>query len=371
MDVIGLINEGLVSTFDLEGQDTLSISDNVVNVGNLKMPRPKFDEKHDKNKDFVLVQVVAFSCNYRDKAIVVKSSNKMSGAFSNTAAPVSFFGSDFVGIIIEKGTNVSEFELNDRVIPNCAYPTPPADGVAPGVVTNEASKGYLKLHKSKLLKVPDNMPNSIAAGYSIGGQTSESMVRRSNVSQSDKVLVLSARSNTSLFIINALLHRGIKPTLLSTTKWSEDNLDLVKHCEVINLNRNVNKWPDDLEKFDVIFDPFFDIHLEEAIKHLNIGGRYITCGYKNQHESFEITNDIANQQNLQSIMLTAMVNNISIIGNCIGETFDLENSLKNFNYKLPPFQIDSTLSTMEFKEFLDETYNKRNRFGKVIMNYVS
>lgn len=28
MDVIGLINEGPVSTFDLEGQDTLSISDN-------------------------------------------------------------------------------------------------------------------------------------------------------------------------------------------------------------------------------------------------------------------------------------------------------------------------------------------------------
>ena len=61
-------------------------------------------------------------------------------------------------------------------------------GVAPGAVTNEASKGWLRLHKSKLIKIPEHMNNAVAAGFSIGSQTSTSMVRRVNLKQNERAL---------------------------------------------------------------------------------------------------------------------------------------------------------------------------------------
>ncbi|MEJ7296288.1 zinc-binding alcohol dehydrogenase family protein, partial [Staphylococcus epidermidis] len=87
------------------------------------------------------------------------------------------------------GYSVDEFEIGQRVIPNCAYPDPPFPGVAPGAVTNEASKGWLRLHKSKLIKIPEHMNNAVAAGFSIGSQTSTSMVRRVNLKQNERALV--------------------------------------------------------------------------------------------------------------------------------------------------------------------------------------
>ena len=74
------------------------------------------------------------------------------------------------------------------MIPNCAYPEPPFPGVVPGAVTNEASRGWLRLHKSKLIKIPDHMDNVVAAGFSIGGQTSTSMVRRVNLKPNERAL---------------------------------------------------------------------------------------------------------------------------------------------------------------------------------------
>ena len=37
---------------------------------------------------------------------------------------------------------------------------------------------------------------------------------------------------------------------------------------------------------NLMFDPYFDLHLEKAVNQMETGGRYITCGYKNQHPDF-------------------------------------------------------------------------------------
>ncbi|WKB34675.1 alcohol dehydrogenase catalytic domain-containing protein [Terrilactibacillus sp. S3-3] len=175
----------------------------------IDIQKPHFNADHAANRDFVLVKVDAFSCNYRDKAIILKAALRMSGQVKMNAAPVSFFGSDFVGTVVEKGDGVKEFTIGDRVIPDCAYPNPPAPEVAPGVVTNEASKGWLRLHKSKLIRIPSSMSNTDAAGFTIGAQTSHSMIRRTQVHPGQRALVISARSNTSLFLIKGLVSLGI------------------------------------------------------------------------------------------------------------------------------------------------------------------
>ena len=67
------------------------------------------------------------------------------------------------------------------------------------------------------------MNDYVAASFSIGAQTSSSMIRRCNIKSTDKILVTSSRSNTSMFIIKSLLTEGYDVTALTTTDWSKKN----------------------------------------------------------------------------------------------------------------------------------------------------
>ncbi|MBI5974397.1 zinc-binding alcohol dehydrogenase family protein [Staphylococcus canis] len=371
MKSLAIVNTNLVSKEDVSMLPTIKIADSSVSCAIVDVKKPSFDSVNVKNENYVLVKVDAFSCNYRDKAIILKSALKMQGDLNFQAAPFSFFGSDFVATIIDKGKSVTEFEINDRVIPNCAYPESPFPGVAPGVVTNEASKGWLRLHKSKLIKIPKEMSNEIAAGYSIGGQTSTSMVRKVNLQDNEKALVLSGRSNTSMFIIDKLLSKKIDTTILTTSDWTNEEKALVYPAKIVHVSKGDTRWDENynLDKYDAVFDPFFDLHLSKAIKVLNKGGRYITCGYKNQHHYFKENIDKYHKNDLNDIMLKVMINNISLIGNCIGTSKDLENSLESFNAQTSKVPVDSVFSIEKGNEFIEKTYNNNKRLGKSIMIY--
>lgn len=371
MRALTLVNTNLVSENDVKMLPDVNIAGTSIKCAVIDVNEPSFNSQEKDNENFVLVKVTAFSCNYRDKAIILKSVLKMQGELNFQAPPFAFFGSDFVGTIIDKGQSVNEFDIGDRVIPNCAFPEQPFPGVAPGVVTNEASKGWLRLHKSKLITIPKEMSDEVAAGYSIGGQTSMSMVRRVNLKDNERALVLSARSNTSMFIINNLLSKGIDTTILTTSNWDIEEKNLISPAKLIKIDKNNQSWDhlEELGNFDVVFDPFFDLHLEKAIKQLNTGGRYITCGYKNQHQDFKDKFDKFNENNLQAIMLKVMINNISIIGNCIGTWDDLKNSLNTFNSDTFIVPIDSKYYVEEGNSFIERTYNNNGRLGKTVLKY--
>ena len=370
MKVLALINTNLVSENDVTMLPDVNIAGTPIHCGLIELERPSFKEYELENEHFVLVKVDAFSCNYRDKAIILKAALNMQEDVNLQAPPFAYFGSDFVGTIVAKGTSVEQFEIGQRVIPNCAYPDPPFPGVAPGAVTNEASRGWLRLHKSKLIKVPDHMDNAVAAGFSIGGQTSTSMVRRVNLKPNERALVLSGRSNTSMFIINNLTRMGIDTTVLSTSKWTPEEQELIKPAKLHHIDRNVHKWEESgLGKFDVVFDPYFDLHLEKAVNQMETGGRYITCGYKNQHPDFSEYEDENTPNHLKNIMLKVMLNNLSLIGNCIGTWEDLENAISDYDENQFIVPIDRSYSIEEGSEFVNHTYNTRGRLGKAIMLY--
>lgn len=70
-------------------------------------------------------------------------------------------------------------------------------------------------------------------------------------------------------------------------------------------------------------------------------------------------------------MLKVMINNMSIIGNCIGTSEDLEKSLDAFN---PDTFIIPTYSKYDIKEgnkFIEKTYNDNGRLGKSVLIYSS
>lgn len=372
MKSLAIINTRLITNDIAEYLSPITIANTKVQCGLIEVPQPNFSSENEMNDDYVLVKVNAFSCNYRDKAIIIKSALKMQLEDVDLIQPVSFFGSDFVGTVICKGKNVKGVEIGDRVIPNCYYPDMLYKGIAPGVVTNEASKGWLRLHKSKVVKIPEKMDDSVAAGFSIGAQTSHSMIRRTNITNKEKALVFSGRSHTSLFIIKSLINLGVDTTVLTTSEWSDKQKDFIKPARLIKIEKNSRKklWEmSTIGKYDVVFDPFFDLHLLTGVKLLNTNGRYITCGFKNQHQEFKDVEDDSSETNTMNIMLTTMINNLSIIGNCIGTSQDLYDQLQLYNPKNPLIPIEKVYPNTQGNKFLNLTYNNKNRFGKVILSY--
>ncbi len=369
MKALAVINTNILSSDMVENMQTVDICGTNVTCGVVDIPRPNFDTDSPENNDFVLVRVLAFSCNYRDKAIIVRSQLEMDKDKSNGQV-LGFFGSDFVARVEEVGKDVTQLSKGMRVLPNCYYPYQEYEGVGTGVVTNEASRGWLKLHKSKLLPIPDGMSDGVAASFSIGAQTSASMIRRSKVSQEDRVLVCSSRSNTSLFIIKRLLSMGISVTALTTSEWTKAELDFVKPAEIITIKRGLKDWKHlDIGKFDLVFDPFYDLNLLNSLTKLNFDGRYITCGFKNQHETFKESTDNLDNDRFHQLMLTVMIFNLHIIGNCIGTTEDLQGAINSFTPENPPIIVEKKLTIHEGAEFLETTYNQGSRFGKIVMRY--
>ncbi|PPH25531.1 quinone oxidoreductase family protein [Rathayibacter toxicus] len=307
---------GRTMTIDLEGT-TIPLSIRPAQ-------RPTFDERRLAHADQVLVRVDAFSCNYRDKSLIVDAALRLEA--EESLAP-AHFGSEFVGRVVACGASVTRWRAGDRVMPDAAYPGLGGTNSPAGIVTNVASCGWVRTREDRLALVPEQMPMEVAAAYSLGAQTSASMIRRAEVKPGDRVLVTSARSNTSLFLVTALNELGAVVVALSTTAWTEEERLFITPAFLTEPDQfpPPPMW-DPSEGFDVVMDPFFDLNLTRSVVSLRKGGRYVTCGMQRQHPSFPAR-------------------------------------------ERPRVPIDDVFRVDEGEAFLERTFNARRRFGKVVMRY--
>ncbi|MDJ0651232.1 MAG: zinc-binding alcohol dehydrogenase family protein [Xenococcaceae cyanobacterium MO_188.B19] len=357
--------------------DAIEIEGIPVYCGLIKTQDIEFDNNKPENEFQVLIKKIAFSCNYRDKNFILK----MAQAVNTKPEVQSRFipvGSEFVGEVVDIGYGVTNFKIGDKVIGNNKYPNSGAEGVLGGIPTNRASQEYQIFHEVKLIKIPPEMPNEVAAAFSIGGQTAYSMLRKLGITKDSNVLVTAARSNTSLFVINALQKYQANVYVMTTSTDFDYNLFQMGVKKIIRINRNCENFIDEdtaekitreVNKFNFIIDPFFDLHLEKLVSILAIGGKYITCGLYNQYL------DLLNQENHKfeldgsHILTSAIIGNFQIIGNCIGETEDLEAAIQDYQSGALKVVIDSVFSGKQIGDFFDRTYNSKERFGKVIYQY--
>lgn len=356
----------IVQAMQIEGIDVL--------CGLIHTEESEFDANVPKNKFNVLVKKRAFSCNYRDKNRILKTAVHVPEERFYTV------GSDFVGEVVALGTEVTEFQVGDRVIGNNSYPDSGVVGLLPGVPTNNASKEYQSFHQAKLLKIPPEISDECAAAFSIGGQTTYSMIRKLDIEPGANVLVTAAKSNTSLFVINALKQHNVNLYATSTSRHFEQELKEMGVKQLIQVNPDDDDWltsPDMLHiyqetgGFNYIIDPFFDLHIGKVISLFvpGFGGKYITCGLYEQYS--QLTGNEFQYHGLQfsQILATMMVNNIYLIGNCVGTTKDLQQAIQDCATGRFPVVVDSVFTGNQIKDFFERTYNAKDRFGKVIYRY--
>jgi len=226
--------------------------------------------------------------------------------------------------------------------------------------------------------MPDAMSWVQGAAFTVGAQTSYGMVRRLDPKPGSTALVTAGRSNTSLFTIHALCRRGIRVSVLSSSKHHLGLLEQMGVERVFSPDLNTPKFiPEepvvqyarDIEGFDNIFDPFFDIYLSRVIILLRAGGSYVTCGLFNQYQEAIGLPLPAVTTNYRDALSHVLMNNLRLQGNCLGSLDDLLLALKAFEEDSSMVPIDSVWTGEECGEFLGRTYVSRERFGKVVFAY--
>lgn len=331
-------------------------------IGMVELKQPDFDMEDPDNRNYVLLRVNAFSCNYRDKSHLLENYIRAE-KYDRLYVP---FGSEFSATVVAVGAEVSEFKVGDRVMSNSAYPESGEPGVLPGVATNFASLGWLRLHRKKLIKIPESLNDTEAASFSLGAQTASSMIRRSGILvDGGTPLVFSGRSATSLFITQQLVAYGFHPICLSTSNWDDVEKQKIHPVQVETLN-----WIEQ-EKIKIthVFDPFFDMNIGQAVDCLSVGGTYVTCGLRDQHQLLSCNTPKDAEAVVRNAIVKSIVKNVSIIGNCLGTTEDLNKAIKL--QKESDFKpiIDGVYDTMQGADFVKRSFFDFRRFGKCVLVY--
>jgi len=332
-------------------------------IGILPVEPPDYDFSTDND---VLIEVKSFSCNFRDRALLLGFNHKCKMLSNHGKIMYSPFGSEFVAIVKKIAPNVKSLKVGDRVIPNCHYYD--LSSVCIGVPTNYASQRMHAFHEEKLIKVPDSMPDEVAASFSIASQTGYSIIRKTSIREGDNVLVTAPTSNTSLAIIKALKNKGCKIFATSSNHKNNEAFLMNWGVDQFLLAETLLKGDTNKILFDVVIDPFYDLYLNGVINHINYNGRYIFCGFCEQYSTLD-KSKLLFEEDYKGVFTKCIDKNISIIGNCIGLRSDLEDAIKDYSDNKYDILIDSVYSGEDVIPFLERSYKDSSRTGKVVYRY--
>ena len=338
---------------------TVSLDKVSIAVGLIETPKPSFDSLPGD----VLVRKKAFSLNFRDR--------RMLYTVTLQARENGFYviGSDFFGEVVAVAPDISSLKPGDRIIGNHSYPA--TDGVQPGLATPHASREYEVLKAGKLLRVPDTMPDAEAAAFAVGAQTVYSMIRRLDLQPGANVLVTAAKSNTSLFAINALQQRKVNVYATSTSLQYKERFERMGVKEVVSFADydQLTKLARSIGGFTHVIDPFWDIHFARVLPVMRMEGKYISCGVYDQYLDLTGGSETQRRRFDEGCMLHVLVKNLQILGNCIGTTEDLQAALDDYACGRLKVVIDSVFHGTSVGAFVERTYAAKDRFGKVVFSY--
>ena len=317
--------------------------------------------------------MLAFSCNYRDRSLIFAAARRTTPGFYT-------IGSEFVGEVIETGARVEHLSVGDRVIADNAYVGMVNHQVSgpQGLLTNHASSEYQSIHARRLTRIPDSMSIDQGAAFGIAAQTVYSMIRKADPRIGQTVLLTAGRSNTSLLALSALRKHGVRTCVLtsgtdSISDFKRLGADAV-HCAspLAGPLESDASWRQIMQEFggfDVVLDPFHDAFIDKVIPCMKPEGRYVTCGQWRQMEVGATDTKPVEVMDRSGLLTFALLNNLTLIGNCLGNSADLRQALSDFDRGLVSVPIDSVFRGQDCGPFLNRSFEDPHRFGKVVFDY--
>ena len=208
----------------------------------------------------VVVDVHAAGINFPDGLMVAGN--------YQTKPPLPFTpGSEVAGVVLRVGTGVEGLRVGMRVLAFCGI-----GGYAEQVA----------VPATRVFEIPDTMPYSDAAGFSVTYGTSyHGLVDRARLAVGERLLVLGAAGGVGLTAVEIGRALGAEVVAAAST---QDKLEL---CRAHGASALIDYGSGDLRaglaeaggKVDVVYDPVGGALAQTAIRSLQWGGRYLTVGY--------------------------------------------------------------------------------------------
>ena len=209
--------------------------------------KPKYKE------DEILIAVKAASINPIDYKIVEGHLKDM----LDLKLPATI-GYDVSGIVVEKGADVTNFEIDDEV-----YARVPQEymGTVAEFVTVSVGKAALK---------PDNISFEEASGLPLTGLTAMQALEKVNIKEGDRVLIHAGSGGVGSFAIQFAKAKGAIVYTTTSTK----NVDWVK---ALGADRVIDYTEEDYKEvannLDIVFDTLGDDYTFDAFEILKEGGK--------------------------------------------------------------------------------------------------
>ncbi|AQQ53137.1 NADP-dependent oxidoreductase [Planococcus lenghuensis] len=227
-------------------------------------------ERPSISADQVLLEVHATSINPIDW--------KLREGYLKEMLPFEFpiiLGWDAAGVIAEVGSDVSHFNVGDRVF------------ARPATTRQGTYAEFVPVEENLLARMPDTMSFEEAAAIPLAGLTAwQCLVDVAEIQKSDKVLIQAGAGGVGTFAIQIAKSFGAH---VATTA-SADNADFVKALGADQvIDYKTEQFETILSDFDVVLDSMGGDVLEKSFEVLKKGGRLVTIAGQPSEEKAQST----------------------------------------------------------------------------------
>lgn len=213
------------------------------------------DKPKIQNKD-ILIAVKAASINPIDYKIVEGKLKDM----LTLNLPVTI-GYDVSGVVVEKGADVSNFEIGDEV-----YARVPQEQM--GTVAE-----FVAVNNELVSLKPENISFEQASGLPLTGLTAIQALESVGIKEGDRILIHAGSGGVGSFAIQYAKAKGAIVYTTTSTK----NVDWVKalgaDCVIDYKTENYKEVANNL---DIVFDTLGDDYTFDAFEIIKVGGKVTT-----------------------------------------------------------------------------------------------
>ena len=213
-------------------------------------------EKPTITSNDILIEVKAASLNPIDYKLVEGHLKDM--------VPLNFpitIGYDLSGVVVEKGGDVSNFEIGDEV-----YSRVPQEQM--GTIA-----GFVAVTSDLVAKKPENISFEEAAGLPLTGLTAIQALESVGIKENDRILIHAGSGGVGSL---AIQYAKAKGAIVYTTT-SGKNVDWVK---ALGADRVIDYKTEDYKEvannLDIVFDTLGDDYTFDAFEIIKEGGRVTT-----------------------------------------------------------------------------------------------
>lgn len=311
----------------------------------------------------VLIEIKACALNYFDLLVLAESDPE--------ELNLPFWGgADIAGIVAEKGTAVTDYEVGDRVVVNpslfCGQCEQCISGEESqcldyGIIGDSIPGGmaeYIAVDAANLLKIPENLSFEEVAATPLAYQTAwRALMTRGQIKAGDDVVILGASGGVGSASIQIAKLAGAR--VIAITSSAEKGEQAKNSGADIVLNRNEGDYWQEIANLtnqrgvDVVIENVGKATWSQSIDSLKKGGRLVTYGRTSGHL-------------VETDIKKIFWNQLSILGSTMGSRQDFYQVMQLvFKGKLKPV-IDSVYPLEQAADAY-QRLKDGNHFGKVIV----